>query len=243
MVSLNEVKLKSRRKNDVGHKSLYFFASRFSIYFSWLFINLRLSPNVVTGIFFIIGLCGTFLFLSSNSVLIMVAYGLWRLHLIIDLCDGEVARFSKKFSINGAYWDYMIHSILYPLTYASICIALFTKFDNNLCLFLATLGAIMVGQTLAVKNNYYRAMLFDGQKLDHNKGTLRESNLKSNLTNIFVGIANFEGFLLFYLILSIADSSSSTFLVFLLIFIMSFAFQTIIKFILFSKNGFYKKRS
>ena len=185
MFTLSDVKLKSKRGgNDENHKRLYFFASHFSIYFSWVFINLRLSADFVTGIFFVTGLLGAVLFLYGDPLISLIAYGLWRLHIIFDLCDGEVARFTQKFSINGAYWDYTIHSVLYPLTYASICFALYKKFNNDTFLILAAFGSIIVSQTLSVKNNYYRAMLFNGDQIDNSQSASQASALKAYVINI-----------------------------------------------------------
>jgi len=243
MFTLDEVKLKARRNNNDSNKRLHFFASHFSIYFSWLFLNLRLSANAVTGIFFITGLCGAVLFSYSDPVFVIIAYSLWRLHIIFDICDGEVARFTQKFSINGAYWDYMIHSVLYPLTYASICFALYKKFNNDTFLILAAFGSIIVSQMLSVKNNYYRAMLFNGDQIDINQSASQSSALKAYVINISVGLFNFEGFLLAYLVLSLIGYPSEFFLSLVAIYTLSFAIQVFIKFILFTRNGFCTRRS
>jgi len=243
MFTLDEVKLKARRNNNDSNKRLHFFASHFSIYFSWLFLNLRLSANAVTGIFFITGLCGAVLFSYSDPVFVIIAYSLWRLHIIFDICDGEVARFTQKFSINGAYWDYMIHSVLYPLTYASICFALYKKFNNDTFLILAAFGSIIVSQTLSVKNNYYRAMLFNGDQIDNSQSASQASALKAYVMNISVGLFNFEGFLLAYLALSLIGTSSEIYLSLVAIYTLSFALQVFIKFILFTRKGFYTRRS
>ena len=243
MFTLDEVRLKARRDNNDSNKRLHFFASHFSIYFSWIFLNLRLSADAVTGIFFITGLCGAVLFSYSDPVFVIIAYSLWRLHIIFDICDGEVARFTQKFSINGAYWDYMIHSVLYPLTYASICFALYKKFNNDTFLILAAFGSIIVSQTLSVKNNYYRAMLFNGDQIDNSRSASQASALKSYIMNILVGLFNFEGFLLAYLALSLIGASSEVFLFLVAIYTLSFALQVFIKFILFTRKGFYTRRS
>ncbi len=243
MFTLDEVKLKARRNNNDSNKRLHFFASHFSIYFSWIFLNLRLSADAVTGIFFITGLCGAVLFSYSDIVLVIIAYSLWRLHIIFDICDGEVARFTQKFSINGAYWDYMIHSVLYPLTYASICFALYKKFNNDTFLILGAFGSIIVSQTLSVKNNYYRAMLFNGDQIDNSRSASQASALKSYIMNISVGLFNFEGFLLAYLVLSLMGASSEIHLSLVAIYTLSFALQVFIKFILFTRKGFYTRRS
>jgi len=137
----------------------------------------------------------------------------------------------------------MIHSVLYPLTYASICFALYKKFNNDTFLILAAFGSIIVSQTLSVKNNYYRAMLFNGDQIDNSQSASQASALKAYVINISVGLFNFEGFLLAYLVLSLVGSSSEIYLSFVAIYTLSLALQVFIKFILFTRKGFYTRRS
>ena len=139
---------------------------KFSKYFSWIFINIGLSANQVTALFFLTGFVSGLFFLSFDPINILIAIILWRLHVIFDVCDGEVARFTQTFSINGAYWDYMIHAVLYPMCFFSISYSLSQHFIDSKFLIVGAVGAIVLTLMLAVKNNYYRAMLFSGQSLD-----------------------------------------------------------------------------
>ena len=236
MIGLDEVKLKAQRQNDESNKKLHFIGALFSIYFSWIFINCRLSPNSVTGIFFLTGLCSVILFSYSDLLFIVIAYILWRLHIIFDICDGEVARYTKKFSINGAYWDYMIHAILYPAVYASICFSLSRKFDDDSFLIFAIFGSIILSQTLSVKNNYYRAMLFNNQKIDNTPRKSKLSPLKYRLLNLFIGLISIEGFLLSYVILSATTTLKEVYFIAIILFTISFTLQVIVKFIFFSRK-------
>ena len=118
--------------------------------FSWIIINLNLNANHVTALFFIIGFIGSFLFLSMNPYVSIIAFLFWRLHIIFDICDGEVARFNQKFSINGAYWDYMIHAVLYPLYFINIGISQYFLFGDVVFLFLGIFGGLMLSLQQAV---------------------------------------------------------------------------------------------
>ncbi len=243
MYNLEEVTLKASRSNDVKNRRLHFFSSKFSIYFSWIFINLGISANGVTSIFFLTGLAGAILFSYENLVAVVIAYSLWRLHIIFDICDGEVARFTQKFSINGAYWDYMIHSIIYPITYSSICISLFYKFSDINFLIIAVFGSIVVSQLLAVKNNYYRAMLFNRLRLNIKQSESKRSHTNAFIINISSSLLNFEGFLFFYTLSKFFLIESSEYLLLLVFYSASFFLQSVVKFYLFSKYGFYQRKS
>ena len=243
MISLQEVKLKSRRSNGVQNDRLHFFASKFSIYFSWIFINLGLTANQVTGIFFVIGLLGSVCFLSQNIFLVFLGYFLWRLHIVFDLCDGDVARYTQKFSINGAYWDYMIHSILYPLYFVSILISSYFRTNEVVFLYMSGFGAVLVSQLLSVKNNYYRAMLFNSVKLNREAGANNNDDRFALLVNVLKNILGFEGFLFGYLALVLLSASSFVFIMFFIFYMAVFSFIALAKFYSFSRKGFYARRS
>lgn len=243
MIKLSDTKRKSARKNDQKNKRLHFFASKFSIYFSWVFINLGLNANQVTGVFFLTGLASSLSFFGSGPLFAVIGYVLWRLHIIFDLCDGDVARYTQKFSINGAYWDYMIHSLLYPLTFISIMVSLYNEFSDIGFLYLGIFGSLVVSLMQAVKNNYYRAMLFNKVDFDVKKGESKASALKASVVNIFVGSLNFEGFLLAYTLSTYFQVSALTYVAGALFYICSFFSQSLLKFVLFSKNGFCMRRS
>lgn len=243
MISLNEVKIKASRKNSEKNNRLHFFASKFSIYFSWLFINLGLNANQVTIVFFITGLIGAICFVSQQFIFILLGYLLWRLHIIFDLCDGDVARFTQKFSINGAYWDYMIHSLLYPLFFININISLYLKYEQVLFMFIAAFGGLVVSQLLSVKNNYYRAMLFNRVPLQSDLGSNSEGNLKYFLFNSIKSVLSFEGFLLLYVALSLLTENSFAFLFLMVFYSLVFLAVVLTKFISFTRKGYYNKRS
>ncbi|VAW76713.1 hypothetical protein MNBD_GAMMA12-3539 [hydrothermal vent metagenome] len=243
MINLNEVKSRAARKNSHNNNRLHFFASNFSIYFSWFFINMGMSANQVTVVFFITGLLGSFFLLSSDMLFILIGYMLWRLHIIFDLCDGDVARFRQEFSINGAYWDYMIHSILYPLFFVSISFSLYVNYGNVYFLYIAMFGSIVVSQMLSVKNNYYRAMLFNNIKHDPDLGKNNQNNASFALKNAVFTALSFEGFLFLYLIFNLFFDRPIYFIFLLCFYILIFALIVLQKFYLFSRYGFYSKRS
>lgn len=242
MISLAEVRTSCARKNDLSNRRLHFFASRFSIYFSWLFINLGLSANQVTALFFVVGFIGGLCFLNPEPIFVFAGYVLWRLHIIFDLCDGDVARYTQKFSINGAYWDYMIHSILYPLYFVGACASAYMRYEADHFLFIGAFGGIIVSQILSVKNNYYRAMLFN--KLELVKGESSDSVAKRNLVKeLTLHILSFEGFLFVYVLVVLLGlgelAEVFVFAFYLLVFLALIA----AKFYLFSVKGNYSKRA
>lgn len=245
MYSLSEVISKAKRDNDIENRRLHPFAARVSIYFSWIFINLGLTPNQVTGIFFLTGLIGSFLIYYNTMAFVLLAYFCFRMHIVFDVCDGEVARFTKKYSLNGSYWDYMIHAVLYPLYFAAMCIAQYQKWDNVSFLFIAIGGSIAVGLTMAVKNNFYRALLFNRRSIDEIKGktqALPKKGFKFNAFSIITEMLNFEGLFVAYII-AVLINQEVIFYYLLIFYVLMFLLLILSKFVLFSIKGFYPTRS
>ena len=86
-------------------------------------------------------------------------------------------------------------------------------------------------------------MLFNGGQIDNSQSASQVSALKAYVINISVGLFNFEGFLLAYLALSLIGYPSEIYLSFMAIYTLSLALQVFIKFILFTRKGFYTRRS
>lgn len=243
MYSLEEVKMRGLRDNSKDNNRIMFFATKFSIYFSWFFINIGLSANAVTFLFFITGLIGSFFVFSSELVCIMISYVLYRLHIIFDVCDGEVARFNKTFSLNGAYWDYMIHALLYPLYFFGITYSSYIKFDEPFFLILGCAGILVISLMLAVKNNYFRAMFFNNKDFNEWKNINKKvSNQSFTLFNLASLLLGFEGFFALYIPVNIFGNEYLL-ITFIICYIFLFSLSVAIKFLGFSKKGYYVSRS
>lgn len=245
MISLENIRGKIKRKNHLSNKRLHFFSTLFSDYFSFIFINLNLSANQVTLIFFIFGLLSCFFFYFNNISYILLGYFLWRLHIIADICDGDVARFSKKFSINGAYWDYMVHSVIYPLNYSMILLSLYNHYESVIFLYLALIGSFLISINLSVKNVYSKA-LYNNSILpttNTNKTMLNNSFNNSIFKHAFLNIFNYEGFLFFYVVLSIVNENKSVLTIYLIFYLIIFLFNSLIKFFSLSLYGFIPRRN
>ena len=113
----------------------------------------------------------------------IVGYILFRLHIIVDMSDGDVARFNQNFSIRGAYWDAMIHSVLNPLYYISIC---FSFLGNSYLSNFDNFKKLKELQILIPKNNHhYREWVEDD---DWHRNYLFFEVEKTELQKILFGI-------------------------------------------------------
>jgi len=105
-----------QQKNDVTH----FFSRHCVNPFAYFFYLLGCTPNQVTVVFILTGIIGAgFAFNGS----FLIAYFLWRLHIIIDMADGSVARVTGMMSEYGDVLDKVGHHLVYPLYWVGILYA------------------------------------------------------------------------------------------------------------------------
>ncbi len=246
LYSLSEVKTRGVRHNDVANRRHMFFASKLSVYFSWVFINLGLSANLVTFMFFLCGLIGAFLLFVFDPAFAVLSYILFRLHIVIDVSDGEVARFNQTYSLNGAYWDFMIHVVLYPLYFIAMSFALYSHFGNEQFLIIGMLGSMAISLYLAVKNTFYRALFVNNRSYSEERDSGAapvKATFKFYLFTTLALATSFEGFFIAYVLGVLVAFNEAYFLIMLPLFSIFFLLNGFVKFLLLSKTGSYPKRN
>ena len=205
-ITLQITREKCKRKNAEANNKLHWFSSKFSIYFSYFFLKLRLSADQVTIMFFSVGLLGSILYSFDSLIMSVTGYALFRLHIIVDMSDGDVARFNQSFSIRGAYWDAVIHSILNPLYYVFISYSFYRQFDNDYFMILGALAGVSSSVLMAVKNNYYKAMLFNNERLKAKKEiNSKNISLKFKLFFMVSEFLSIEGFVFLTILVRLLD--------------------------------------
>ena len=201
--SFKVFKEKTKRDNQKQFEITWYFASKFSKYFSYLFYRIGLSANQITILFFMVGLVGALVIFLNTHTFLILSYFLFRLHLIFDLSDGDIARYYKTYSIKGAYMDYMIHSILYPLYIINASIICYINYLDLKFLFLGLILSFLQSLLLATKNTFQRAF---HQSSVNNKPITNvfkkdQSSTKKYVINILADILSIEGFVFGFVIL------------------------------------------
>jgi len=119
--SLNEAHLRlklANRAND-GFFSV-FVLRKFSKLFTWAAVRLKMTPNQVTVISFLIGLLSAYQFSLGNFWPTVFGALLLQLSIIVDCVDGELARYTRKFSQFGAWLDAITDRIKEYLVYFAL---------------------------------------------------------------------------------------------------------------------------
>ncbi len=125
-IKLTYREIKERQKNDLkSNISGYYIYRHFSTPFTWFFVNIGASPNIVTLSSFILCLLG-FYFLSQGTYsYLIIGLLFFILFKTLDMSDGETARILNATSIEGVYFDRISHYLY------SFCLGLGVGFGLN----------------------------------------------------------------------------------------------------------------
>jgi phosphatidylglycerophosphate synthase len=125
MPSLSEVRTAGQppevlaRLND-EHWAGKFYMRKLSPYATLLFARLGWSPNAVTVAFIVSGTAGAVLAAVPGLVAAIGVVVLYQLYLLFDCSDGELARYTRRFSPAGVFLDRMGHYICEGLLLAGL---------------------------------------------------------------------------------------------------------------------------
>ena len=97
------------RPDASNNDKTHFFSSIFSLPLAFVCYRARLSPNGVTLLFLVVGVFASVSLYFEQAI---VGYILWRLHIILDMADGSVARATKIFSSHAEGFDKSNHIII-----------------------------------------------------------------------------------------------------------------------------------
>ena len=104
-----EFKKRSARKDISANDRAHFFSSQFGTPVAYVCYLFRLSPNNVTLVFCLVGLASAILLAKGYA---LFAYLAWRLHIILDIADGTIARATEVYSKSALGFDRSNHIII-----------------------------------------------------------------------------------------------------------------------------------
>jgi phosphatidylglycerophosphate synthase len=142
MVSLLK---KVRKKTFKKSNDIFSYPFRYiSTMITTLLINTKITPLQVTWTHLIIGLMAAFLFSFGGNVLTIVAVLLFILAYILDLVDGELARYKKIRSEVSIWLDHVGDYILLFFVLAGIVIGNFRFSQDGLILILSLIALTLI---------------------------------------------------------------------------------------------------
>jgi phosphatidylglycerophosphate synthase len=150
-IKIPMLRLKLANRANDGFFSV-FFLRRVSKLLTWAAVKIGATPNQVTIASFAIGLCAAFLFAQGDFWSILIGAVLLQVSIIVDCVDGEIARYTRKFSELGAWLDAITDRVKEYAVFLGLAYGAFVHNGQNLWVLAAVLMAIQTFRHLSDYN-------------------------------------------------------------------------------------------
>ncbi|SFR74704.1 CDP-alcohol phosphatidyltransferase [Agromyces sp. CF514] len=133
-----------RGRRNAEHWTASLYLRNLSPYLTWLLLRTRISANAVTGIMILVGWSTAAALLIPGVWGALLAVVLGQLQMLVDCCDGEVARWRRTSSPAGVFLDKVGHystEALIPLALGIRAAAYPLEFPADFLF--TTLGALL----------------------------------------------------------------------------------------------------
>jgi phosphatidylglycerophosphate synthase len=117
---LIEVAHEIRDARTAGDFYTRLISRKVSHYFSALFIALGIRPNAITASMFFLGSVGAALLVPTSFVMNLAGALLFPILHVMDTSDGEVARYTQRFSDRGIFLDKIGPSVANYLLFSAL---------------------------------------------------------------------------------------------------------------------------
>ena len=150
-LSIPRLRLQMANRANDGFFSV-FVLRRFSKILTWVAVKIGATPNQVTIASFAIGLYAAFLFAQGDFWSILLGAVLLQVSIIVDCVDGELARYTRKFSDLGAWLDAITDRVKEYAVFLGLAYGAFVHHGENLWLLAAILMTIQTFRHLTDYN-------------------------------------------------------------------------------------------
>ena len=150
-IKIPRLRLKIANRANDGFFSVYVLR-RFSKILTWVAVKIGATPNQVTIASFAIGLYAAYLFAQGDTWSLISGAILLQVSIIVDCVDGELARYTRKFSELGAWLDAITDRVKEYAVFLGLAYGAFVHNGQNLWVLAAVLMAIQTFRHLSDYN-------------------------------------------------------------------------------------------
>lgn len=150
-IKIPMLRLKLANRANDGFFSV-FFLRRVSKLLTWAAVKIGATPNQVTIASFAIGLYAAYLFAQGDTWSLIGGAILLQVSIIVDCVDGEIARYTRKFSELGAWLDAITDRVKEYAVFLGLAYGAFVHNGQNLWVLAAVLMAIQTFRHLSDYN-------------------------------------------------------------------------------------------
>ena len=119
------------------------FFRRASFFITPFFIKMGISPNIISGYGFILGLIGSSLIFFTTNFSIRLAFFFFFAASVLDFVDGNVARMTNKSSFYGRFIDGLIDIVILSLYRFALCFFIILNMGNNILFWIGVSACIV----------------------------------------------------------------------------------------------------
>lgn len=177
-------KIQKPYEKDPYHLTI--FSRKFSRYFTWIFLRLDISSNMVTFLSSIFIFLGSYFFTFSDPLYWLLGWLVLQGYLVLDCSDGEVARLRKTTSKFGGMFDAMLHPLGNSVVFGAAAIGLYKLVANINILYFGFITVILLMMQSIIR---LHAALITGKEKTYvlSKYTNR-STLKGKILALFMEV-------------------------------------------------------
>lgn len=179
---MDNLKIKKLRKITQGHLKTFWPDRLISIYFTKLFLHLKISANAATLIDLILGVIGLIIMSIGGKFCIFLGSVFMILFIIFDCVDGEIARYNKTVSLRSYYLEGLCHPIMHPLKFMALGLGLSSTLDESIYIYLGILLMFLCTFEQAVT---WRREVVLNNKVDEYEYTRSYEGISNILDKIF----------------------------------------------------------
>jgi hypothetical protein len=150
-IKIPMLRLKLANRANDGFFSV-FFLRRVSKLLTWAAVKIGATPNQVTIASFAIGLYAAFLFAQGDAWSLIGGAILLQVSIIVDCVDGEIARYTRRFSELGAWLDAITDRVKEYAVFLGLAYGAFVHNGQNLWVLAAILMALQTFRHLSDYN-------------------------------------------------------------------------------------------
>jgi phosphatidylglycerophosphate synthase len=206
MLSFAHVRRRALRHNHQENLRVHYFSARISILITYLLAHTRLSASHITHLFSAVGVASVVSLCFTGFWPITASVVLFRLHVLLDVVDGELARYRGTSSRLAAYQDYLTHYFCYPSVLMAAGINAYGSLPLGEALIFGFVAAQAYVMGLAAKDAWYRAN-FDRttrEEIDEitspvSVGGESRLSIKARIIRLGLEATNFSAFLIYFL--------------------------------------------
>jgi len=154
---LEEICLEGRYEHEGGYpwyKKIFY--RSISIYVTKIFIKTGMSANQITLMNLFIALIAGLFFTFSDPKYWIIGALLWYVVLTFESVDGEIARYYKRASATGAYWEAMVGLCIGPYRFACMTFGIYNALQDITVFVFGFIAALSLSLSWTSKLYGYR---------------------------------------------------------------------------------------